>query len=197
MAIGVALLFQASLSVTAETVQISGRESQKLAGGAVTGDDGDALANGFVIQNGTLKKYMGVAKKVAIPKGVTAIGEEAFAKQTITEVIIPKGVTDIGEGAFSECEGLKEMVIPEGVTSIGKWAFSYCGSLEKVILPQSLVSIGNEAFLECGNLSGIKIPKNVAKIGRRVFEQCSRESKASNRQHSPAVNWIEFASPKV
>lgn len=100
LAIGAALLFQASLSVAAETVRISGRERQELARGTVTGDDGDALANGFIIKNGILKKYMGVARKVVIPKGVIAIGEEAFAEQMLTEVIIPQGVTSIGSYTF-------------------------------------------------------------------------------------------------
>ena len=39
----------------------------------------EADANeGFQIENGVLKKYLGVEMDVIIPKGVTSIGERAF-----------------------------------------------------------------------------------------------------------------------
>ena len=49
-------------------------------------------------------------------------------------VIIDKGVTRIGEAAFAECYMISKIIIPDTVTSIGEHAFSGLGkNLETVI----------------------------------------------------------------
>lgn len=75
---------------------------------------------GFHIENGCLKEYIGADK----------------------EVVIPNGVTSIGEYAFFRCKSLKSVIIPDGVTSIGNYAFSDCKSLRSVVIPDSVISIG-------------------------------------------------------
>ena len=54
----------------------------------------------FIIENRILVRYIGKSKEVVVPKGITIIGNKAFAGQDITKVIIPEGVTTIGEHAF-------------------------------------------------------------------------------------------------
>lgn len=53
---------------------------------------------GFHIENGCLKEYIGADK----------------------EVVIPNGVTSIGNYAFSDCKSLRSVVIPDSVISIGE-----------------------------------------------------------------------------
>ena len=44
-------------------------------------------ASNFVIENGVLKKYVGMDADVVIPEGVTEIGENAFAKRSFVRSI--------------------------------------------------------------------------------------------------------------
>ena len=62
---------------------------------------------------------------------------------------IPKGVTSIGEGAFANCSGLTSVTIGNSVTSIGPWAFWGCSGLTSVTIPNSVTSIGYGAFNDC------------------------------------------------
>ena len=73
----------------------------------------------FVIKNGVLTKYTGPGGDVAIPAGVTKIGDYAFEDCTgLTSVTIPEGVTAIWDNTFYYCTGLTSVTIPAGVTAI-------------------------------------------------------------------------------
>ena len=55
----------------------------------------------FVVENGVLTKYVGSAKEVSIPNGITEIGEFAFCEnRTTVKIDVPEGVTSIGRNAF-------------------------------------------------------------------------------------------------
>lgn len=59
----------------------------------------------------------------AIPKGVTSIGDWAFAgNSSLESITIPDSVTSIGKFAFMGCSGLKSITIPSSVTSIAGWS---------------------------------------------------------------------------
>ena len=78
----------------------------------------------FKTSNGVLTEYTGCDLNVAIPEGVTEIGEGAFkGYEPLESVAIPEGVTRIGDDAFSGCVNLKSVTIPEGVTKIGNRTF--------------------------------------------------------------------------
>ncbi len=61
----------------------------------------------YDIRDGTLIRYYGCSEHVAIPEGVTKIGEGAFnnyrGRKYVQRVTIPEGVTSIGEGVFYKC----------------------------------------------------------------------------------------------
>ena len=81
--------------------------------------------------NDTYKKQV---KSVKIEKGMTLIGENAFADFTnLKEITIPNSVKEIGESAFDSCTALTSITIPDGVTRIGVCAFANCKSLKEII----------------------------------------------------------------
>ena len=89
----------------------------------------------------------GVNGDVAIPDGVTVIGQDAFAGfRDLTSIVMPASVTSIKFGAFLGCGNLKSVVIPNSVTSIGDLAFHDCVSLANVTIPTGVTSIGTLAF---------------------------------------------------
>lgn len=72
--------------------------------------DNIADADGFVINNGVLTKYIGTA----------------------VEVMIPDSVISIGDGTFSHCSGLTSITIPDSVVSVGDSTFKDCINLKYV-----------------------------------------------------------------
>lgn len=50
----------------------------------------------------------------------------------IVSVAIPDGVTSIGERAFCDCDSLESVTIGDNVTSIGQYAFNSCTGLTSV-----------------------------------------------------------------
>ncbi|MDR2049348.1 MAG: leucine-rich repeat domain-containing protein [Treponema sp.] len=112
----------------------------------------------FEISGGVLVRYLGNAAEVAVPYGVTVIGEWAFyGCESLEAITLPTSLTTIEAWAFSGCAGLKTVALPEGLTTIGRWAFSYCRSLKPVTLPASITAIGYRAFYNCGSLESITL----------------------------------------
>ena len=133
----------------------------------------DKLArDGFIIVWNVLYEYVGEESSVAIPDGVTRIGNDAFCWRGITDVEIPSSVTSIGDCAFEGCESLSSITIPDSVTSIGDHAFEWCESLSSITIPDSVTSIGNYAFSECYGLMNVTIGTGVTSIGDYAFDCC-------------------------
>ena len=71
--------------------------------GTSKADGGTTTENGFTWdENGVLTSYAynGSNNVVVIPSNITAIGFNAFAGKSITEVTIPASVTSIDQQAF-------------------------------------------------------------------------------------------------
>lgn len=121
----------------------------------------------FIIENGILKQYLGDAKEVIIPEGVTAIeGHDRYDKDKMAIKLYPI------EGAFEGCGSLERIILPNSVERIGERAFAHCHRLEEINLPESLTEVGNHAFQECVNLKGIILPDGVKRIGHGAFKLC-------------------------
>jgi len=69
------------------------------------------------------------------------------------ELIIPDGVTKITIGAFYGNRDITSAVIPDSVRAIGFKAFFYCNALEKIIIPSSVATIGANVFYRCDSLT--------------------------------------------
>jgi len=110
---------------------------------------------------------------IAIPPGVTAIGDHAFYYCTqLGSVIIPEGVTAIEEGTFGYCSSMTSISIPDSVATIGASAFLYCPALTSVIIPEGVTAIANSTFKWCTSLASVTIPDSVETIGDSAFDNC-------------------------
>jgi hypothetical protein len=119
------------------------------------------------------KSYVDSIKTVVINKGVTTIGDYAFAScNSLTSVTIPDSVTTIGDFTFWDCYGLENVTIPYGVKLIGEYCFYGCEWMTDISLPNSIMSIGSCAFLLCCSLTNIRIPDSVTEIGCGAFNDC-------------------------
>lgn len=127
--------------------------------------------NEWLIEDGALKEYYGIAASVTIPDGVTSIGEEAFRNCTnLTSVTIPDSVTSIGEEAFRNCSNLTSVTIPANVRSIDKYVFKNCSRLTSVTIPNSVRSIDRFAFYHCFELTSINFKGTKAEWNAIVGE---------------------------
>ncbi len=88
----------------------------------------------YVIRAGRLLEYRGSSVNAVIPKGVTVIGERAFAEfDKLKSVTIPDGVEAIEWDAFFECKSLTKIFIPDSVKYIAHGAFYGCEKLRDVV----------------------------------------------------------------
>ena len=132
--------------------------------------------NGFVIENGVLKKYTGDNGEVIVPEYVVAIGEGAFAaNKSITSVTMMDGLQRIEAGAFEGCSNLVYLTFPSTLLMIGDRAFAGCASLLGAVLPDSIASIGEMAFADCGSAFGrqLVLPGDLVSLGDYAFANCT------------------------
>ena len=130
---------------------------------------------------------------VTLPKDVTVIPDECFAKCSNLTSVNLDNITEIGDKAFQNClflnyelpDGLKKIgcsafamisvgpgkvVLPEGIESIGAMAFRGNETLTEVVFPENgEISVGEKAFEYCGSLMTVTVPENVTEIGASAF----------------------------
>ena len=103
--------------------------------------------------------------------------QNVFGKSNVykylTTVAIPNGVTSIGDYAFNGCSGLASIEIPDSVTNIEGYAFAYCISLTSIVIPNDITNINPNTFSYCSNLTNIVIPNSVTSIVWSTFSGCS------------------------
>jgi len=90
-------------------------------------------------------EYRNDVKSVVVGKGVTSIGNFAFAGfEMMTTIYMPNTVKYIGDGAFFRV-GLRNVEIPVTVLKIGKGAF-FGVHLRSLEIPETVIKIGECAF---------------------------------------------------
>jgi len=137
--------------------------------------------------------YCRSLSSISIPDGVINIGSSAFACcSSLSSISIPDGVTSIGSCAFAACSSLSSISIPDGVTSIGDYAFDSCSSLSSISIPEGVTSIGGWAFADCSNLSSISIPEGVTSISEGAFFDCRNLSSISIPEGVTSIGGVAF-----
>lgn len=128
----------------------------------------------FEIYGTIMAKYLGNAKLVHVPEGITCVDQSAFyGCQELEEIHLPQSLRRIERSAFAECPRLRKVAIQPGLDTIGDAVFEHCQSLEEIALPLSLQYIGGMAFAKCSSLAKIKIPKNVTRLQYGLFMACT------------------------
>lgn len=124
----------------------------------------------FEIVGAILRRYRGSGTEVVVPRGVLAIGKEAFADCSfITSVTLPDTLKEIHVSAFRACTRLTKVYLGTGVESIGPSAFANCSSLSSIVIPRSCKTIDYNAFEGCKALSSVTLPKELEVIGDNAF----------------------------
>ena len=126
-------------------------------------------------------------KEIAIPNGVSSIGEQAFTGCDALSSVYIKDLSAWCRITFSDLasnplvHGAKlyldnkevtELVIPEDITEIKNYAFYGCKSIIKVVIPDHVTSIGNSAFYSCNALSSVVIGNGLKWIDSNTFAYC-------------------------
>ena len=124
--------------------------------------------------NATITGYSGYSSALVIPSkidgyNVTAIGDKAFEKKSITTVVMPDTIMSIGAAAFSGCKSLNTVFFSNGLKYIYDKAFNGCSGLVELILPETLERISSGAFWGCTDLREINLPDSVTYIGEEAF----------------------------
>lgn len=151
-----------------------------LGGATVTGSIN--LSNGIDPVQGNAIPYRAFYEKTSLkefvfPRGITAIGNEAFTSSGLTgSLTIPGSVRTIDNDAFRDCTGLTgTLTISQGVEKIGSAAFEGCsGFTGSLTIPGSVRTIGSFAFKDCSGFNGtLTISQGVQSIGGSAFWNCS------------------------
>ena len=116
----------------------------------------------FMMDDGVLKRYIGVGGDVVLPDCVREIGESAFiACADICSAVLPEGLEIIRHDAFSWRTGLLSVTLPKSLRIIEEAAFEGCSNLQKVEIPAGVEQIQIAAFYGCHQLKTIEIPKGI------------------------------------
>lgn len=101
------------------------------------------LKDDFLKADGSVFRYIGNNKNVAVLDGTEIIEAEAFKQCDIESITFPDTLKEIKASAFAGCSKLKEVTIPKSVKMVEFAAFSECSSLEKIIIEGSPVMDDN------------------------------------------------------
>ncbi len=135
----------------------------------------DENGNAYIPENATSGSR---ASEFIVPKGITAIGEEAVKNvSSLKKIVIPAEVRYIGKGAFEGTTGLTELIFKGDKDDLGltideraflgeRWNSSYSSSypqsyttgLLELTLPANLEKLGANAF---GSMTGLTTSSNL------------------------------------
>lgn len=113
-------------------------------------------------------------KSVALPQGLTSIGDYAFYNTGLESVAVPAGVKTIGEGAFNESYSLAGVTFADGILleTVGAGAFQGT-AITSLALPSSVTEVGSYAFADTSLTSFNYQPAQNAVFGGYVFANCT------------------------
>ena len=113
-------------------------------------------------------------KASKIPSYTEHIGSHAFRDSGAESIALPEGVTSIGDYAFAHNDRLKEITLPQSLTSIGWYAFSDCFALGKIAIPDGVTELPYRLFFFCTELKEVALGAKTEKIGEDVFHMCGK-----------------------
>lgn len=103
---------------------------------------------------------------------VTAVGDKAFDKSTITSVVISEGVLTLGESSFDNCKSLKSVSLPSGLKTLGNSCFGNCYALEGIAFPEGITYLPVNCCVSNHALTDVSLPESLKIIGEGCFGYC-------------------------
>ena len=124
-----------------------------------------------------------------LPKALETLGNQAFAKTSITSVVIPKTLNkasysttinftvdnviySVPTGPFYMCQDLENVSFEDGIKNIPDNLFAGCIGIKNLDIPVSINKIGNSVFRGCLNLKSICFNNEYIEFGTYVFYNC-------------------------
>ncbi len=132
--------------------------------------NGEDIPDAVIVKDGVLVAYNGVLETLDLSArtDITAIGERAFAGNTIVEsVYFADTVTSIGDYAFASCSSLYT-VEATAVTAVGEAAFRDSNIMRLISAP--LESLGEAAFESCDTLWDLTLSDAITEIPARFLK---------------------------
>ena len=106
------------------------------------GTDAEVTVPEEVTETGSAFKDCNTVTKVVLPAGLTKLESDIFSGCTaLKEIAIPEGVTLIGNGAFRDCKALTELALPRGLKKIESYVFIGCTGLSYIDIPDGVETI--------------------------------------------------------
>ena len=106
------------------------------------GTDAEVTVPEEVTETGSAFKDCKTVTKVVLPAGLTKLESNIFSGCTgLKEIAIPEGVTSIGNGAFRDCKALTELALPQGLKKIESYVFIGCTGLSYIDIPDGVETI--------------------------------------------------------
>lgn len=106
------------------------------------GTDTEVTVPEEVTETGSAFKDCKTVTKVVLPAGLTKLESDIFSGCTaLKEIAIPEGVTLIGNGAFRDCKALTELALPQGLKKIESYVFIGCTGLSYIDIPDGVETI--------------------------------------------------------
>ena len=106
------------------------------------GTDAEVTMPEEVTETGSAFKDCKTVTKVVLPAGLTKLESDIFSGcLALKEIAIPEGVTLIGNGAFRDCKALTELALPQGLKKIESYVFIGCTGLSYIDIPDGVETI--------------------------------------------------------
>ena len=129
----------------------------------------------FIKEKLTSLEYLDIAGTDLTDLPSFALDFRSAPNKTLKEIVLPKGLTKIGDCAFAMCTALEELTLPSTVKELGSWILEGCKKLTSINIPAGVTEISRSCFYDAG-LTSIDIPATVTSIGGYAFEECPLES---------------------
>lgn len=134
---------------------------------------------------------------VILEKGITTIGDNAFAATNICELNIPDSVKTIGEGAFRGNSKLRKVTMGDSVTKIGARAFAACEELTSIRLSNNITEIPESMLYVCSKITKVTLPAKIKSIGKAAFCHCENLTEITIPSGVTEIGETAFASTKI
>ena len=134
---------------------------------------------------------------VILEKGITTIGDTAFAATNICELNIPDSVKTIGEGAFRGNSKLRKVTMGDSVTKIGAHAFAACEELTSIRLSNNITEIPESMLYVCSKITKVTLPAKIKSIGKAAFCHCENLTEITMPSGVTEIGPTAFASTRI